>query len=77
MKEVRKELFNKNKKVEKVTGTVVGKSSNSRLVIKTNTGTSLVDAPSGSYKLTDNVVAYDGVVQGYAGKRSTLTITIV
>ena len=76
MKELMDLILNSRKKPKKVIGTIISSPSYLKYVISTNEGKMLVEATT-PYKITDSVVVYDNLIQGYAGiekQRKTLLV---
>jgi len=76
MKELLDLIINSRRKPKKVIGTIVSSPSYLKYVIETNEGKMLVESTI-PYKITDSVVAYDNLIQGFAGiqkNRKTLLV---
>ena len=66
MKRYLNNILNSKRRVFKVSGTVIKKPTKTTYVLSTRNGRMQVESAI-AYKLGDRVVAYDGVIQGYAG----------
>jgi hypothetical protein len=76
MKELLDMLLNNRKKPKKVIGTIVSSPSYLKYVISTDVGKMQVESTV-PYKITDRVVVYDNLIQGYAGAERQKKILLV
>jgi len=76
MKEILNAILNSKKKTVKIIGKIISSSGNLRYVILTDTGKMQVESTV-PYKLGDRVVAFDGIIQGYAGIEKSRKIFLV
>lgn len=66
-------ILNSRRKSVKVTGTIVANPSHLTYVLATRNGRMKVDATT-AFKLGDRVVAFDRLIQGYAGNEPPATM---
>ena len=66
MKRLLAAILNSKKKPVKVTGIIICNPENLKYIISTKTGKMLVQATV-PYNISDRVVVYDNLIQGFAG----------
>lgn len=76
MKALLNSILNNRRKPVKTIGVIVSNPNHLKYVIRTQSGKVQVEGTI-PYRIGDKIVAFDGLIQGFAGNTSTPTVMMV